>query len=1154
MSKQLTPDQKRVRDTRQSNILVSAAAGSGKTSVLTARILSEICDRDNPLDIERVLIVTFTEAAAAEMKGRIMKELSAVAASPEGTPYIRQQAAVASNALISTIHSFCLYLLRNHFDHIGLDPSFRIGDEGEVTLLANDAMEEVLEEYFEAGEEEFVELAKVYVKPGKTSGLTDKIKQIYRYFSGKPFPLESIDEQIAILESGRDDEETGRVIEFAKAYTDKIIASMVELMQKAVEIASSENGPYFDLEMYENERDFCKSLQNSKLHEIGKLINGYNFQKASPKKDCDLNLKQLGRDYRKKVKDAISDLNKVLPGNFDSESELAAEIGCDQPVLLMLLKLTRDYAKRFEDKKREENLIDFSDMEHLALSVLYDKKDGKYVRSDIAKNYSEYFMEVMTDEYQDSNDVQEMILEAIARGDGDVGNRFMVGDVKQSIYGFRLAKPEIFLGKYKEYSDSGRDVRIDLSKNFRSSKDVVDSVNVVFENLMSSDLGGIEYDDKAKLYLGRDPQSVTREDTKSELLLFNSDKMAKDESIRFESKMIGGRILELVDAGTRFGEIVVLVRESKGVDNIMKDIFETMGIPTYIVPKGGYYSAPEIVNILNFIQIIDNPRDDIALYGVMNSVFGGFLECETATIRHNAKKNETLYESLCNYAKFGGREDISKKCAVFLERLDEYRDLSEYTQVSELLEKIFEDYRYQEICAAMPGGALRKANLDLLLVKAKDFAKSGYGGAFKFVDYIARLRQKDVDMGEAKLQDENANVVRIMTIHKSKGLEFPVCFVANLGKGIHKDQNNSVLINDDLGIACEYIDYENRTQRDTLKQDIITLKMKEETYAEEIRVMYVALTRAVDKLILTGGIKEKEKGTAEGPLSYYDKISAKSYMNWIYPIVQAHREIFTIKDYSDSDIDNQTNNLAEGIRQRKAEVLGIESGKEFEGYRYPYSSLDGLYVKTTVSEIKKAAYLEEEDADASLYEANEVKTHIPKFIGGDGEVGGANRGSAYHRIMELIDFTDTTTDIATQRKMMVDKLFISKEGDDLVRGDKIEQFMASDVARRMVAAAQKGLLYREQPFVICVPANTVEERFPESEKVLVQGVVDVYFEEDGELVILDYKTDNVDTLEELGKRYKAQLDYYEKAIASLEGKKVKEKIIYSFKFGKEISI
>lgn len=1154
MARQLTPDQERVRDTRNSNILVSAAAGSGKTMVLTARIISEICDKDNPLDIEKVLIVTFTEAAAAEMKGRIMKELSAVAAGPEGTPYIRRQAAVASNALISTIDSFCLYLLRNHFDHIGLDPSFTIGEEGEVTLLTHEALEEVLEEYFERGEEDFINLAKTYVHNGKTEGLTEKILKIYRFVSGKPFPFDYLDEEIKSLENGDITEEIKANIRFANDYKNKVTQSALDAIDKALTIASSENGPYFDIETYEDDRDFIKCIQNAEIAQVGTIMANHTFKRASAKKDCDANLKDAARAYRGKAKDYVGLIKNITPSENVSNEEYAALLGADRPMLLPLLKLTRDFARRFDEKKREENIIDFSDMEHLALQILYDKRDGQYVKSDIAKNYSEYFTEVMTDEYQDSNDVQEMILEGISKCDELSGNRFMVGDVKQSIYGFRLAKPSIFLNKYKAFGETGRDVRIDLSKNFRSSEAVIDSVNEVFDKVMSEDAGGINYDGASRLYLGRDPESVKIKDNKTEILSFNSDKMNKSESIRFESGMIASRINELHDSGIKFGDMVVLVRESKGTDSVMKDVFEKMGIPTYIVPRGGYYSAPEIVNILNYIQIIDNPRDDIALMGVMNSVFGNFSETESATIRHNARRGETLYESLVRYSKFGGKREVALKCASFLDRLEEYRDLSEYTRVSELLERIFEDYNYQELCAALPGGALRKANLDLLLVKAKDFARNGYGGVFKFVDYISRLRQKDVDMGEAKLLDESADVVRIMTIHKSKGLEFPVCFVANLGKSIRKDGKAEVMIDDDLGIACDYIDYENKTKECTLKQRLVALKQREDSVAEEIRVMYVALTRASDKLILSGGIKDEDKTVCVSPLSYCEKTEAKSYMNWIYPVAAGREDLFSIREYTSDDITETSINTIEKIRQRQREAESIAPGKQISEFKYPYESLDGLYVKTTVSEIKKAAYLEKEDADVSLYEQNERKSYVPKFIAGTQEAGGANRGSAYHRIMELIDFTDLETSIASRRREMVDKLFLSKEEDDLVRNDRIEHFMESNVARRMSEAARKGLLYKEQPFVISVPASSVEQGFPETENVLVQGVVDVYFEEDDGIVILDYKTDNVDTLDELAERYKAQLDYYEKAISLLEGKRVKEKIIYSFKFGKEISI
>ena len=970
--------------------------------------------------------------------------------------------------------------------------------------------------------------------------------------------------------------------------------------------------------------------------------------------------RELAKAIRNSVKDTLSDLSESY---FKTPLELAVEQGkaCREP-LRMLLDLVLEFDRRLLAAKQERHLIDFSDMEHYALQILLkrekveesggtgtDRTETKYriVPSDVAMEYRQYFQEILIDEYQDSNLVQEYLLSAISGEEEGRYNRFMVGDVKQSIYKFRLARPELFLEKYDTYQETGDLCRIDLAKNFRSRIQVVDAVNDVFSRIMSRQIGGIAYDDKAALYPGAVYPAQEDPVYGSELLLIRKpEKGEREESgigeqhaegagvlvdydnvRQLEALAITARIkqlkgsLKVMEKSTgelrpvRYSDMVILLRTTSGWDEEFKKILEQQGIPVYITSKTGYFGALEVQELLQFLRVLDNPRQDIPLFGVMQSVFGGFTQEEIAQIRSggegHSRKRMTLYEALKEVAQSGrtveegeeisagesaGEEaELSQKADTFLQRIGHYRDLTPFTSIRDLLQRILDDYDYLNYVTALPAGSKRRANVEMLLTKASAFEKTSYFGLFHFIRYMEQLEKYDVDYGEADTLDENADVVRIMSIHKSKGLEFPVVFVSGLSKRFNmQDANQSLIVDMDLGVAVDYVDSVRRIKNKTLRRAVLSAKMKEDNLAEELRVLYVALTRAREKLILTAVLdKADEKWelaqmTGQERLTYLDFCEAGSYMDFLLPILpQTGIAVKTLRT-EDLAVEELREQLRMGDRREQLRLIACGETtltgdpeenerklmylRERFAYQYPHPGLQKLYTKTTVSELKIAAMAEKDEAAFHTFEEKEVVPYIPGFRREQEKVSGAVRGNAFHRVMELLDFMYVFVesglfekcpgDYETYRKRLdAERLknrleeFLQRETISLrlteeyakaVSLPKILNFLEQELAYRMWRAQEQGLLYREQPFVLGIDAKRLDPDLPEGEKVLIQGIIDVFFIEDGEIVLLDYKTDVIDSLEALWNRYNVQIQYYEEALTKLMQMPVKERILYSF--------
>ena len=1168
-----TTDQQKVIDLRDCNILVSAAAGSGKTAVLTERILQRVCDPHNPIQIDRMLIVTFTNAAAAEMRERIGNAMRKRLEEEPSNKHLRRQITLLNNAQITTIDSFCLYLLRNHFHEIQLDPGFRVADEGEIKLLKAEVLQDYLELKYAEGKEPFLDLIEKYAGSGNESNLEDLILRLHTFSQSQPFPEVYLKEAIEVLEAeGR--ELSSECMRYLQEYENNLIKECISYTNEAVKICNSEGGPCFYAEALKSDLDYYERLvQAQTMTERNALYAGHKYMTLSRKTP-----ENMIEEYQTEVKNLRETCKKIVQDirkrfYYASMETIREDNEKANRTLAELLRLTLEFSEAFEQEKRRKNMIDFSDMEHLALRILFQKEGDAYVPGEVALAYRDYFEEIMVDEYQDSNQVQELLLESISRQTEDFGNRFMVGDVKQSIYRFRLARPEIFMEKYASYDgEKGKNRRVDLSQNFRSRCEVLEGVNAVFEKLMTPAVGKISYDEAARLYPGaKYPESSENE---TEILLYDRKSFEEEDlsSVEAEGHIIARRIRDLcrdfrvTDKKTgllrtaKYSDMVILLRTAAGVDDVLKKVLEGEGIPAYISSGKGYFAAPEIRTVLNYITILNNPRQDIPLLGVLHSSIGGFTEEEIAKIRIANHKEGRLYDSLVHYEEYGGDESLRRKVMLFLSELNAWRKKSSYLSVYELLEEVIDKTGFLQYCMAMPGGTQRRANLLVLLQKAKSFEQSGYAGLFDFIRYIELMKERDVDFGEANVLDEGSDVVRIMTIHKSKGLEFPICFVAGFSKQFNiRETADAVLADADLGLGSDCIDLDLRCKRKSLRKNIIAVKQKLDGRGEDLRILYVALTRAKEKLILVG----HGDASAINHLGYgvHGLLKAKSFMELVLPIAAERKDLFEIREFTPEDMLLETVSEKLGAEILRRQLADVVPEKVWEPYVYPHVSLDGLYTKTTVSELKKAAYLEEEEHCSELYGEEEIVPYVPDFIAHeDKEAGGARRGNAYHRVMELMDFKlalqkeTMEDDLKVLRKQAVEALRIPASDDALVSNEKIIKFMNTELAYRMALAAENNKLYKEQPFMMRVDANTVSPDFPAEEDILVQGVIDVYFEEDDGLVLMDYKTDYVSESEELIKRYKTQLEYYAKALEKLTHKKVKEKLIYSFALHRVINV
>lgn len=1251
MAIEFTAQQTRVLQARKHNILVSAAAGSGKTAVLVERIVRMISEGDDPTDIDRLLVVTFTKAAAAQMRERIGAAISAkIEQEPENT-HLQRQETLLHNAQITTMDSFFTFLLRNNFSDIDMDPGFRQMDQTESDLMRKDAMDDFLEEGYASGDPSLKICADYFCRGAGDRELEVILEDLYKQAVSHPDPEEWLRERASDYTVESEEELFGSAwMQFIILMAAEKITDLKRQYEQLLDFCSLPDGPDLYIPLVKKELHMLSALGDVPgAEEAGrrdpgemrdlweKIIEVLNMEfeslpRFTPKKypGVDPAKKETAMALRNSAKDDVAGLRKKYKS---AETGLIIErMGLMREAAQAVSDLTIGFLHYFADVKKEKNVIDFVDLEHLALKILTVRgEDGVYRPGRAAMAYRQYFDEILIDEYQDSNELQEVLLRMISTEDEGSYNRFMVGDVKQSIYKFRLARPEIFMEKLNAYRklDAEKE-RIDLDSNFRSRTEVLESVNEVFFRIMRKEIGGVGYDDEVSLKTGAFYPAAQDPDTyKTEILLVAGpdkdeaalvpDEIAELSDRQKEAIAAAGRIRELVNAlpvkaedgslrPCRYGDIVVLLRSGSGWNEEFREVFERQGIPYYIESKTGYFSSSEIRGILEFVRVLDNPRQDIPLYGALRGYWGDFSEEEIAQIRlAGEKKEKNLYDCLLIKAQdaSGKGSFLSEKCQKFIQFIGGWRDRVTYLTIRELLTQLISQTGYEEWCRALPGGEQRSANLQLLLAQAASFDSMGLRGLFDFVRYIDQVHHREVDYGEANTLDENADVVRIMSIHKSKGLEFPVCIVAGTGKQ-HSykthDTRGSLICDNDWGIGMDYWDPAARSKYSTVRKEAIADKIRRESLGEELRVLYVAMTRAKEKLIITGFLKNAKKKLEELekrlpvclapgeklPIPLLSESDSFLELIWYAVCTAEHPECFAVNivDCKDLILREMEQQKGYGLRLQEIDRFGEIGGaplpdpalqRELEkiySRRYAHENLKGLYTKTSVSELKMASMKEEGEEVFELFPENRPSPVIASFAEkGSKEAGedasGADRsaftgteyGTAVHRILELFDYGKFADPASVTREQLDDwrselaasgKIPPSYAQQLPVTG--IMAFLHSGLARRMAAAFLRGELHREQPFVLGIEANRVNPEFPGEETVLVQGIIDAFFEEDGELVLVDYKTDAVEMEHDLIERYQVQLDLYERALTQITGKKVKEKLIYSVSLRKTTAL
>ena len=1256
-----TPQQQKVIDLRNRSLLVSAAAGSGKTAVLVRRIIRKVTDPEHPLDIDRLLVMTFTRAAAAEMKERLMHALEEELMARPDSDHLQRQMNLIHTAQINTIDGFCSWLLHEYFHLIGLDPGFRTADEGELKLHREAVMDALLEDWSRDGGEEYRNFAQSF-SPGKSDDrIGELIQRLYDASMSQPYPgkwLEKCAEGFETTEPERPE-----LMNALWDNTGKILQEAEETIKTARDLCFSPGGPVFYADALDADllilRDL-KSLADAGNYDgLSESLENLQYTALSRKKmpDAAEELKEQVKSLRQETKDLLKQLKEDY---FFQSTELHVR---DRERALgsirMLVRLTEDFARRFAALKKERNILDFSDMEHFALDIL-QSRDG--VRTEAARELSLKFDEIMIDEYQDSNLVQEYIARAVSGWAAEKENLFMVGDVKQSIYRFRLARPELFMEKFRTYPlQDGPRQRIDLHQNFRSRPQVLDSVNYIFRQIMGEDLGGIAYDDEAALREGASypvlPEDEGGKAWQTEVLLIDApdpDTETEQTMQELEAAAVAQRIGQMVgkeyirDASTgglrpvRLGDIAILLRTAAGWAEIYMEALASRNIPCVTASRTGYFSALEVVQTLNYLRICDNPMQDIPLTGVLLSPMGGLTAQELALLRV-AKPDGLVYESIQDFladgadsgtdaaekAIAGRKQDpaeereahdqkeetviLRKKLIDFTLRLDRMRAMAVYTPIHRLIQTVLDETGYMEYASAMPQGAQRRANLQMLVQRAKEYEKTSFRGLFSFIRYIEHLEKYEIDYGEVNLASDEDNSVKLMTIHKSKGLEFPVVFVCGMGKNFNfQDLNQSVLIHSDLGIGLDLVDVNRRTRHAGLAKKLIRARLKEETLGEELRVLYVAMTRAKEKLILAG-IPGDLSAAASGMtlvtgrkqelLSWGTRYGARSFLQFLLPALARHRcmkellvkegyfparqdalytdpaefsvRVLPPEDLVPGEILRQTDRSALQREFEKIELNRIYDEKintelsERLDFSYAFDYLQTLPAKISVSELKKRSWAEPGEPVEERYSEPDVIPLIPSFIQeNQKKLTGADRGTAYHRLMELLDYRkldvpDTTDDAADNRlrdrlREITAELQAEKKMDDLqiqsVSLRDIAAFLHTPLGRRMHRAAHAGKLLREQPFVFARPARELDTEWPYDDPVLIQGIIGAYFFEEDDIILVDYKTDRLQPGEEqiLADKYRVQLEDYAAALEQMTGHRVRERWLYSFSLGREI--
>ena len=1223
-----TKEQEQAIYEKNTNILVAAAAGSGKTAVLVERIINKIINEN--IDIDKLLVVTFTNAAASEMRERVLNAIYEKLENDSENQNLQRQITLLNKASICTIDSFCLDVVRNHFYELdNVSPNFRIGDTTEIELLKQEIIEEIFEKKYEEEDKDFNTLINTYTSYRDDTPLKEIILKIYNYIQSNPFPEKWLNEKIEMFNLEGKKEEYS---DFSNTVWGEELLKEVEeeLIDDITALQDIEESLSFDPELNKfwqtirSDIDMLQTLKNNldnwdRAYEISKNINFVTW----PRKKIESSIKEEAKIIRDDVKKKLNKvINKILICDSD---EAKQDIQDMYNVLDKLKYVILEFQEEFSKRKRERNIVDFNDIEHFALKILLkETEEGKIEPTDVAKKYKEKYIEMAIDEYQDSNLVQEYILNAVSKGD----NIFMVGDVKQSIYKFRQAMPELFLDKYKNYKkieDKKQEdnLKIKLFKNFRSRENVLKFTNLIFQDIMSNLLGDIEYNQEEYLNLGaqypeekqnlnteiniidlkeneEEQSNVSTEDLNENVE--NEEQQERIEDIELEARFVANKIREIVqnkyqiwDAkkdtyrDIKYKDIVVLLRSTSNIAPIFEQEIIRLDMPVFSDSSQEYLDSIEIQTIMSLLKIIDNPLQDIPLVTVLRSNIGKFTDDELVEIRLSDKYEN--YYTCMKKAKLDVNPKLKDKIQRFFESIEEWRKEQEYLSLDELIWKIYIDTGYYNYVGLMSNGALRQANLKMLFQRAKQYESSNFKGLYNFINFIERLRLSSGDLGAAKLIGENDDVIRIMSIHKSKGLEFPVVFLSSTGKQFNlMDLNQNILLHQEMGIGVKYINYERQVQYDTLTKTAMRNKILVETLSEEMRILYVALTRAKEKLFITGLSKdyEKEAENIEKQIcrypKYLDKINPilvkkyKRYLDWIMLVYNYEKE--TAKNFIDfniykkkellnsfEDIKKEEIDAKEFLEKQDVDNDKIKKIEEILNWSYDYELSTTIPTKTSVTKIKQMQNEENIEITLDNYlidvekdEENKEKiqeNNLPKpqFLRkeDDDKITSAQKGTLVHLCLQKLNEKQEYTlqeikDLINELEL---KQIITNKEARSISTYKILAFTKSTIWKELRKAKT---VEKEKPFYINIPAKEIYNQEIE-EDILVQGIIDLYYiNENDELVLVDYKTDYVEKgkEEELLNKYRKQLDLYKRALESALNRKVDKVYIYSVYLEKEI--
>lgn len=1223
-----------------SDILVSAAAGSGKTAVLVERIIQKLLKKDSPIDIDSLLVVTFTNAASQEMRTRVGLVLEEALAKDPASTHLKKQLSLLQRASISTLHSFCLDILRQYAYLIDLDPAFRIANDVENEQIKQEVVEDLFEEWYGAEgieQEKFFEVVDRFSSDRNDIEVEELILKLYTFAIQHPWPDIWLDQLIAAYEIP-DDWQEGE-LSWLNIIKDEVTLQLEAFQQEltlAETIIYENDGPYQYAETIEADRQMLnQAIENQAVwDDLQAVMASSKFVRLSSKKmECNEDkkdkVKALRDSYKKRWEDIKKDwFSRNLESHIQDMRELA-------PVIKQLTKLVKEFKERYTLLKKEKALVDFSDLEHYCLQILVDPESspGQPEPSDVAKSLQNQYSELLVDEYQDTNLVQETILTMVS-DQINAGNMFMVGDVKQSIYRFRHAEPSLFIEKYKRYNtpDSlGR--RIDLSSNFRSRKHVLLGANYIFRQILDEKFGEINYDESAELiYANKMYDDLPYPEASPELLIIDREQAEPSrfpstvteednqevlENAQLEARVYADKIknwigsgekvpLQVVDKATQgqrdvqYRDIVILMRSMTDAP-IIVDEFKKQGIPVYAELNTGYFEAIEMKIMISFLKVIDNPRQDIPLASVLRSPIVGLDEEELTKIRLADQKG-TYYEALKMFAKQHPRDETVAKVERLLSLLHQFRQAARQGALSELIWSIYRETGYYDFVGGMPGGRQRQANLRALYDRARGYETTSYRGLFRFLRFIERMEENGEDLGAAGALSEQEDVVRIMTIHKSKGLEFPVVIVGGMAKEFNfRDVRGRYILHKDFGFASKYIDPIKRITYPTLFFHALKQEKQREMLAEEMRVLYVALTRAKEKLVMVANVDSFNKKQtkwqtmadhSEWILPAHFRSEAKTYLDWVGPALIRHHdtsvlrteelhdavlekiridpsrwEISVIHKNELTSVDDSPVEIDFVLQEaiQKWKTIDVENADLFKqveerlSYQYPFQEAAFARAKQTVTELKRQRDFQDDYSSTQLiqpYKAPIVRR--PAFLQKEKKLSSAEIGTAMHTVMQHLPFKTNMTApvIADFIDGLVMKEIMTSEEAEAVDVQAIEFFLKTDIANYM----KEHTFHRELPFSLSLPADEVYASWQSDteEQVLIQGVLDCVIPTEGGWMILDYKTDAIQeemdsrVEDALIKRYETQMKLYKRAIESIWGQPVVE--IYLYFFAKQLLI